>query len=85
MSFIRSRHLKSMLRRELGVFVTNKACKNTKRFVLKKIEEQFIKVINNYAKELKVSNHRNNIEVVFERRNPEELPVFQKIYMSCSC
>lgn len=40
----------SMVRRKLGVFVTNKVCRNAKRFVLKKLEEQFMKdfrVLNN--------------------------------------
>ena len=68
----------------MGVFITNKVCRNAKNLVIKKIEEQFredFKVLNNYALELKATNPRSNVEFVAERDNPNELPVFQKIYI----
>ena len=68
----------------MGVFITNKVCRNAKNLVIKKIEEQFredFKVLNNNALELKATNPRSNVEVVAERDNPNELPVFQKIYI----
>lgn len=39
---IRPRHMRSMLRRELGVFVTNKLGRHAKGFMLKKFKKQFI-------------------------------------------
>lgn len=50
----------------------------------KKIEEQFtedFKVLNNYALELKTTNHRNSVTIVAERANPNEVPMFQKMYI----
>lgn len=64
MPFIRPRHLRSMVKKELGVFVTNKVCINAKGLVVKKIEEQFredFKVLNNYALELKATNPGSNV------------------------
>ncbi|XP_039132316.1 uncharacterized protein LOC120269096 [Dioscorea cayenensis subsp. rotundata] len=58
MPFIRPRHLRALVRKELGVFITNKVCRNARDLVLKKIEQQFKEdfgVINNYAMELKAA------------------------------
>ena len=57
---------------------------NAKNLVIKKIEEQFkedFKMLNNYALELKATNPRSNVVVVAERDNPNELLIFQKIYI----
>ena len=41
MPFIRPINLKAMVRRELGVFASNKVCRNAKGLIFKKIEQQF--------------------------------------------
>lgn len=84
MPFIRARQLRAMVRAQLGVFITSKVCRNGKRLVQKKIKEQFtedFKVLNNYALELKTTNHRNSVTIVAERANPNEVPMFQKMYI----
>ena len=84
MPFIRPINLKAMVRRELGVFVSNKVCKNAKSLVLKKIEQQFkedFMVLNNYALELKESNPGSIVIVVSERKRVDELPIFQRMYI----
>lgn len=84
MPVIKPRHLKALVRKETGVFVTDKVCKNAKRLVLKKVEQQFIedfKVLNSYALELKASNPGSNVVIVSERLSPNALPTFQKMYI----
>ncbi|XP_039126939.1 uncharacterized protein LOC120263096 [Dioscorea cayenensis subsp. rotundata] len=81
---IKPRHLKALVRKETCVFVTDWVCKNAKRLVLKKVEQQFIedfKVLNSYALELKASNPGSNVVIVFERLSPDALPTFQKMYI----
>lgn len=41
MPFIKPRHLKAMVRKEIGVFISNKVCRNAKAMVVKQIEQQF--------------------------------------------
>lgn len=56
-----------MVRKELGVSITNKVCKNVKGLVIKKIKEQFwedFRVLNSYGLELKTTNPRSNVIVV---------------------
>lgn len=84
MPFIKPRHLKALVRRELGVFIGDKVCRNAKRLAIRRIKQQFIEdfvVLNNYAMELKETNPGSNVEVAFERQNPNELPLFKKIYI----
>lgn len=83
--FIRPKHLKAMVRKELGVFITNKVWRNTKSLVLRKTEEQFKKAfmtLNNYVMELKSSNHGSSVFVVFEREKLDEPPMIKKM---CIC
>lgn len=54
---------------------------------MKKIEQQFkddVKVINNYAIELKESNPGSTVVVVYERKRAAELPIFQRMYICLS-
>ena len=57
-------------------------CRNAKAVVLEKFEEQFredFKALNIYVVELKDSNLDSTVHVVFERKNLDQLLVFQKI------
>lgn len=67
MPTIRPRHLKAMLRKEMGVFITNKVCIFTKAIVLKKIKvlirEDFM-FLTNYAVEFKHSNPGRSVNIV---------------------
>ena len=59
-----------MVRKELGVFITNQVCMNAKVLVIKKVEVQFredFKALNNYAMELRVRNPEVTVIVVSER------------------
>ena len=81
---MKPRHLKALVRRELGVFITDKTCKNVRRLVLRKIEQQFVedfKVLNNYAMELRATNPGSNMVVVSGRQSQDALPIFQKMYI----
>lgn len=52
MPFIRPRHLKTLVRKNLRVFISSKVCRNAKAMVLKNIQEQFMEdflVLNNYV------------------------------------
>lgn len=69
MPFIRPSHLMTMVRKDLGVFITSKVCKNAKSLVVKKIKEQFwegFRVLNNYTLELKSTNPGSNVTVLFK-------------------
>lgn len=71
MPSIRPRHVKALVRNEMGVSITNKVCRNAKALVLKHIEMRFredFKVLNNYALELKRTNPSSIVIVVFEGR-----------------
>lgn len=85
MLFIKTRQLKALVRRELGVFVTSKVCRNGGGLVLKKIERQFredFNILNNYALELKNTNPGCTLDVVSQRKNPlDEFSIFQKMYV----
>lgn len=73
-----------MVRRELGVFVTSKVCRNARGLVLIKIEKQFkedFKILNSYALELKNTNPGSTASIVSERKKKNECPTFQKIYI----
>ncbi|XP_039127844.1 uncharacterized protein LOC120263931 [Dioscorea cayenensis subsp. rotundata] len=83
-SSIRPKHLKAMVRKELGVFITDKVCRNARSLVIKKIEEQFkedFKVLNNYALELKTTNPGSSVHIMTERQKLDELPLFKRIYI----
>ncbi|KAM0942842.1 hypothetical protein DsansV1_C14g0131651 [Dioscorea sansibarensis] len=48
-----------MVGKEIGVFISNKVCRNVKEMVAKRIEQQFREdfgVLNKYALELKGTN-----------------------------
>lgn len=84
MPFIRPRHLRALMTKKLGVFITNKVCRNARDLVLKKIEQQFKEdfgVIHNYSLELKTTNPGSNVIVESKRQHQNELPTFQKIYI----
>lgn len=84
MPFIRPRHLRAMVRKDLGVFISNNVSRNDKTLVIKKIEAQFwedFRVLNDYVMELKETNPRSSVFVVSEWHRPSELPLFQKIYI----
>lgn len=87
MPCIRPRHLRALLRKDLGVFISTKVCRNAKAMVLKKMEKQYqdeFLVLNNYILELKEANPGSTVSVVAERKNGVDLPVFQKIYICIS-
>lgn len=76
MPSIRTNHLKALARRNLGVFVTNKVCRNARELVFKIFKKYFkegFRILNNYAKEMKEINQGNTITVVFERRKLDDL------------
>lgn len=78
MPFIRPRHMR-LVRKYLGVFITNMVCRNAKGLVLKRIEEQFMedfRVLSSYALVLKATNPGCNVSIVYERQHPNNLPVF---------
>ncbi|XP_039146523.1 uncharacterized protein LOC120283834 [Dioscorea cayenensis subsp. rotundata] len=73
-----------MVRKELGVFITNKVCRNAKGLVLRRIEEQFkhdFIHLHNYALELKATNPGSTVFIVSERKKADEPPMFKKIYV----
>lgn len=44
MPIIKPRHFKAMVKKEMGVFISNKVCRNAKAMVIKKIEHQSRKI-----------------------------------------
>lgn len=85
--FIRTRHLRAMIRRELGIFVTSKVFRHAKALVLKKLEKKFkedIMVLHNYALELKEQNPGSNVKIVSENKDGNEFPIFQRMYICLS-
>lgn len=84
MPFIRPRHLKTMVRKELGVFISDKVCRNAKSLVLRKLEKQYKEdflVLNNYVLELKQANLGSNLLVVSKRQDGLEYHIFQRTYI----
>lgn len=78
------RHLKAIVRKELGVFITDKVCRNASSLVIRRIEDQFkedFKVLNNYALELKLTNPGISVCIVAERQKPENLPMFKRMHI----
>lgn len=70
MLFIRPKHLRVMVRKEMGAFITRKVCRNAKILAIKKIKEQFwedFRVLNRYALGLKSTNLGSNVSVLSQR------------------
>lgn len=84
MPFIKPRHLKAMVRIELGVFISDKVCRNAKAIVLRKLKKQFKEdflVLNSYVLELKEANPESTVTVVSKRQEGLQYPIFQRIYI----
>ena len=84
MPYIRPRHLKVMVRRELGVFITDKVCRNSKAFFVNKVKQQFkddFMVLNSYPMVLKATNPDSYVLVISKRQSPNKLVAFQKMYI----
>ncbi|XP_039135770.1 uncharacterized protein LOC120273202 [Dioscorea cayenensis subsp. rotundata] len=84
MPFIKPRHLKAMVRKELGVFISDKVCRNAKAIVLRKLKKQFKEdflVLNSYVLELKEANPESTVTVVSKRQEGLQYPIFQRIYI----
>ena len=73
-----------MVRRELGVFITDKVCRNSKAFVVRKVEQQCrddFMVLNNYAMELKSTNHGTMYLLYLKGKRINDLLAFRKKYI----
>lgn len=84
MPFIRPMHLRAMVRKELGVFIYSKICRNAKAMALRKIEKQYKEVffvLNNYILELKEANTGSTVSIMAERKDGLEFLVFKRIYI----
>lgn len=84
MPFIRPRNLKAMVRRELVVFISSKVCRHAKALVRKRFENQFkedFMVLNNSVLGPKEANLGSYVSLMFEKKNRNEFPVFQKMYV----
>ena len=67
MPFIKPRHFRALVRKDLGVTASLIVYKTAKREVIKKMEEKYkekFKVLNDYAKELKATNLKSTIIVI---------------------
>ncbi|WRX26530.1 hypothetical protein QQP08_019017 [Theobroma cacao] len=84
MPFIKPRHLRALVRKDLGVRVSFSVCRVAKLEVIKKIEEKYkgeYFVLNDYVEELKLTNLESTIFVTSHKPTPDLMPVFKKIYI----
>lgn len=87
MPFIRPTHLRVIVRKELGVFIPSKVCRNAKAMVMRKMEKQYKEdflVLNNNVLDLKEANLGSTISVVPKRKDGLEFTVFKRIYVFLS-
>ncbi|EOY32076.1 Gag-pol polyprotein-like protein [Theobroma cacao] len=84
MPFIKPKHLRALVRKDLRVRVSFNVCRAPKLEVIKKIEETYKEeylVLNDYVEELKLTNPRSTIFVTSHKPTLDSMPVFEKIYI----
>ncbi|XVF65088.1 hypothetical protein PTKIN_Ptkin09bG0218700 [Pterospermum kingtungense] len=79
MPFIKPRHLRKLVRKDLGVQVSPYVCRTAKGEVIKHMEEKYkeeFQNLNNYAEELKATNYGSTVIVKSDSNS-----VFDRMYI----
>ena len=84
MLFSKPRHIRALVRKDLGVLVSLTMCTTEKGEVIKQIKEKYkeeYRVLNDYVEEPKAINHRNTIFVISKKPTLDVEPIFDRIYI----
>ena len=84
MPFIKPRHLRALVRKDLGVMVSQTVCRAAKGEVIKQMEEKYkeeFKVLNDYAEELKTTNPKSTVIVISKNATLDLEAIFDRLYI----
>ena len=84
MPFIKPRHLRALVRKDLGVIVSQTVCRAAKGEVIKQMEEKYkeeFKVLNDYAEELKATNPESTVIVISKNATLDLEAIFDRLYI----
>ena len=84
MSFIKPRHIRALVRKDLGVMVTPSVCRAAKGEVIKQMEQKYkdeFITLNDYAEELKATNYGSTVYVISKKVAPDSDVVFDRMYI----
>ena len=84
MPFIKPRHIRALVRKDLGVIVSPHVCRAAKGVVIKQMEEKYkqeFKILNDYVEKLKATNLGSTIIVIFDEATRDGDPIFDRMYI----
>ena len=84
MPFIKLKHLRALVRKDLGVMVSQTVCRAAKGEVIKQIEEKYkeeFKVLNDYAEELKAPNLESTVIMISKNATLDSKAIFDRLYI----
>ena len=84
MPFIKPRHLRALVRKDLGVMVSHTVCITTKGEVIKQMVEKYkkeFKVQNDYTEELKATNPESTVIVISKNATLDSEAIFDRLYI----
>ena len=77
--FIKLRHIKTLMRKDLGVMVSPTRFRGCLLQMEEKYKKEFL-VLNNYVEELKATNFGSTIIVISKKASPGSKAIFYKMY-----
>ena len=84
MPFIKPRHIRALVRKDLGVIVTSSVYRAVKGEVIKQMEQKYkdkFMILNDYVEELKATNYGSIINVISMKVALDLDAVFDIIYI----
>ena len=84
MLFIKSRHIKALIRKDLGVIVSSHVCRFAKGKVIKQMEEKYKKefnLLNDHPEKLKATNLGSTVIVISKKATRVSEPIVDRMYI----